>query len=263
MTDKYVLGKGRLHFRHWGYQMNATTLKDIMEKPYTATVQMEGEIYERFVNAVLFTMRVHWIVGYNPQKLLPAPTFEREFMQSLTEWAAEQSKLPYTEFANSVFNTLTRDGEVTFSPTGRYIKDPMSSAAHALANAMTRIIDAMKPREAPVLVVGTDFADVERKVLNYMQATFVHESAGGSPTPRGKIELFDYDDHTVINLEGSGELPGRRDLVDDLFSGQFARQLGKTASMTAMMHKLERRPAPQKSYLDHDPTKRHGRRKKK
>lgn len=128
MTDKlasYVLGKGRLYFP----TMSATTLKETMEAPYKATAEITGNFYEHFVNAVLFPMRVMTIVGYNPQKLLPAPSFEREFMQSLTEWAAEQSKLPYTEFANSVFNTLTRDGEVTFSPTGRYSKDPMSSAA--------------------------------------------------------------------------------------------------------------------------------------
>lgn len=256
MTDKrepYTIRGAKLYFEPVRrYPADARTLRN-----YQMSGKLAEQVYEQWLDAN-FILRVISITGYNPQMLLPAPSFEREFMQTIAEWAAEQIKLPYTEFAQSVFNTLTRDGEVTFSPTGRYI-DPVKMTHHWRDRG-----PGLKADEAPILIVqGTDFADVERKVLNYMHATFIHESALGDRVPRGKIELFDYDDHTVISLEGSGELPGRRDLVDDLFSGQFARQLGKTASMTAMMRKLERRPAPQKSYLDHDPTKRHKRRKKK
>lgn len=183
--------------------------------------------------------KINVICGYNPQMLLPAPSFEREFMQTIAEWAAEQLKKPYAFAA------------------ANYMADH--------AEDILRYQDQVRRVQEDIpLVIGTDFIAVESKVLNYMYATFIHESDIGDRVPRGKIELFDYDDdHTVINLEGSGELPGRRDLVDDLFSGQFARQLGKTASMTAMMRKLERRPAPQKSYLDHDPTKRHKRSKRR
>lgn len=225
--------------RHLGcrYQMGADSFRAYCET---------GELQ-------IMRYRVFFMCGYDPQMLLPAPSFEREIMQSISEWAEEQIKLPYTEFANSVFNTLTRDGEVTFSPTGRYIEDPsLYSVAHLLADSMTRIIKAMTPREAPVLVVGTDFADVEKKVISYMHATFVHESAGGSPTPRGKIELFD-------------EI--------DAFRGYVRDHTGVTSAMLDESSILKRKAPPREhatqdlkrsqSYLDHDPTKRHKRRKKK
>ena len=286
IREPTVIRGAKLYFEH----IRRPAMHPALGAGYEATVKLSEDIYEWFVNETMFDFRVMQIVGYNPQKLLPAPTFEREFMQSVSEWAAEQSKLPYTEFAQSVFNTLTRDGEVTFSPTGRHRDSDIQFKLYPYQEKAMRAltgIDVERWNEAdadpladlqrwidmvrdsgpidPIVVVGagSDFADVEAKVLRYMHATFVHESAGGSPTPRGRIEIFDYEGGTVIDLEGSGELSGRRDLVDDLFSGHFARQLGKTASMTAMMHKLERRPAPQKSYLDHDPTKRHKRRKQR
>lgn len=258
MTDRpnsYVLGKGTLHFRHLGFRMDAATLKETMEAPYRATVQMAGDIYERFVNTVLFTMRVHWIVGYNPQKLLPAPSFEDEFMQSMSEWAAEQMKLPYYQFDMGFKLYPYQEAAMRAYEKHRdsVVGEPLVVGLDLVEGAMHTI------RMDEAFQHATNIG----RIINYVYATCLHESAGGSPTPRGKIEIYDYDDRTVIELEGEGELPGRRDLVDDLFSGHFARQLGKTASMTAMMHKLERRPAPQKSYLDHDPTKRHKRRKKK
>ena len=267
MTDKpnsYVLGKGRLYFE----PVRRPAMHPALGAGYEATVKFSEDIYEWFVNEALFDFRVISIVGYNPQMLLPAPSFEDEFMQSMAEWAAEQIKLPYAEFAQSVFNTLTRDGEVTFSAP-RYLAERMDFEMHSghviphLLDEIARVREEIATRNGTdmrVIFVHADYSEIEKRMI---ASTLAAESAGGMPSPRGRVTIYDYDDCTMIELEGSGELPGRRDIVDDLFSGQFARQMSKTASMTAMIHKLERRPAPQKSYLDHDPTKRHKRRKKK
>lgn len=220
-----TLGPGRLHFPHLGYRFGG----DALSAPYTATAKIDGDIYEHFVNTVLFDMRVHWIVGYNPQKLLPAPSFEREMMQTVCEWAQSQKLDPHMEFSQSVFNTLSRDGEVTYTPTGRYVADPESFSG--------------------------DFTKLE---IRYLSATFLAESAGGMPTPRGRIEIFDYEDGTVINLEGAGELPG---LIDESFWTKAVRQQGKTNKLFQMkptVEPIQRQP----SYLDHDPTKKHRRRRR-
>lgn len=102
------------------------------------------------------------------------------------------------------------------------------------------------------LVIGTDYSSVERRVLDYMHATFVHESAGGSPTPRGKIDLFEYDDHFRINLEGSGEI-----------DGTFMRGAMPFDRLLQPKKPAKKQNGRSAAYLDHDPTKRHKRRKKK
>lgn len=245
-----TIGRGNLYFR--GLNLGVVTPKEVMEAPYTATAKIDGDIYEHFVNSVLFDMRVTWIVGYNPQKLLPAPSFEREFMQNVAEWAHEQIRLPYTEFANSVLrDSVIGDEFIHFDR-----KSDPSSAAYFLADKMTRIIKAMTPKEAPTLVIGSDFTDVEMRMLSYMHATFVHESAGGSPTPRGRIEIFDYEDGTVINLEGAGELPG---LIDESFWQDRQGRRYSPLQMKPTVQPIRRQP----TYLDHDPTKKHKRRKQR
>ena len=218
MTDKpnsYVLGKGRLYFE----PARRPAMHPALGAGYEATVKLSEDIYEWFVNEALFDFRVISIVGYNPQMLLPAPSpFNRpmsswtpeQFIESMQSWATEQMMLPYMEVARKT------------------LYDAVGIDAH------------------PLLVVGADFSAVESKVLNYMYATFIHESDIGDRKPVGKIELFDYDDHAVINLEGSGELPGRMSISDALFQPKVQPLRGK-----------------QPSYLDHDPTKRHKRRKKK
>lgn len=95
------------------------------------------------------------------------------------------------------------------------------------------------------------------QMVTYMHAAFVHESALGSPTPRGRIEIFDYEDGTVINLEGAGEIPG---LIDDDFwlNPRDGRRYSPLRMKPTVEH-VRRQP----SYLDHDPTKRHKRKKKR
>lgn len=261
--------RGRLYFPNTiRYPADAGTLQRYQMRGLSA----DG-VYQAWLDANPI-IRIVSICGYNPQKLLPAPSFEREFMQSISEWAAAQMKLPYQEFAQSVFNTLTRDGEVTFSPTGRwggpgvgFKPYPYQEAAMRQlgidverwneANAtplddLQRWLDMVRDSDPayPVVIVGGDYTDLEMKVIRYMHATFVHESAGGSPTPRGRIEIFDYDDKLVIDIEGEGELPG---LIDESF---WLKQLKPKKPAV----KQNGRSA---SYLDHDPTKRHKRRKKK
>lgn len=251
MTDKHVLGKGRLYFR--GLDLGEVTpLKAVMEAPYKATVETTGNVYEHFVNAVLFPMRVITIVGYNPQKLLPAPSFEREFMQSLSEWAAEQTKLPYTEFAQRVFNTLTRDGEVTFKPVAHPLDD-IDAFRYYVMNDTGRL--------EPLVVTDTMHDAIQKalpeagietniQMVTYMHATFIHKSDLGDRNPRGRIELFDYDDLPPI--------------IDESFWLK-PRQQGKTDQL--LRPKLPPRehasPKRDQGYLDHDPTKRHKRRKKR
>lgn len=217
---------------------------------YEMSAKIAATYYEMWLDAN-FNLRVMSICGYNPQKLLPAPTFEREMLQSISEWAAEAMKMPYTEFAQSVFKTLIEDGEVTFSPTGRYV-DP-----RRYPEPIYTLVG-----ETPVLLaVGADYTEVERKVLNYMYATFIHESAGGSPTPRGRIEIFDYEDRVLINLEGEGEIPG---LIDESFylkARNPARYTGPK-SVIVPIDKPTKQNGRSASYLQHDPTKKHGRRRR-
>lgn len=244
-TEPTVIRGAKISFKPVrDYPADAQTLSY-----YAMRARIGAEMYQRWIDGN-FNIRVISVCGYNPQKLLPAPTFEREFLQSVAEWAAEQIKTPYTEFAQSVFNTQTRDGEVQFTPTGRYV-DPRRKPEpiYALLGGV--------PVE---LHTDADFLAMERRVLNHIYSAFIDTENLDRLTPRGKIEIYDYGDGTTINLEGEGELPGRPDIVDDLFSGEFARRMAKTRAMT---QKLEQRPAPRKSYLDHDPTKQHKRRKKK
>lgn len=236
-----------------GYPADAQTLSR-----YAMSTRIAADIYQRWIDDN-FDIRVISVCGYNPQKLLPAPSFEREFLQSVAEWAAEQIKMPYTEFAQSVFNTLTRDGEVTYHAGGSV------SMADATWQGPGRGFEPYQKAAMEALVGVPDkgikdrFNEIAKTAGMEMRVIFFNEEELRVSTPRGRIEIFDYDDGTVINLEGEGELPGRPDIVDDLFSGEFARRMSESFART----KLEQRPAPRKNYLDHDPTKQHKRRKKK
>ena len=252
MTDKpnsYVLGKGRLYFE----PVRRPAMHLALGAGYEATVKLSEDIYEWFVNEALFDFRVISIVGYNPQMLLPAPPFERELRQLMDEWAAEQIVTPITEVVRGIFSDLTMNGEAAFSA-------PLYMAERIDFERNT----SMMREDAEVLLIGDTAYEmlasirktmelderwkqaVESKALDYMYATFIHESDAGVRKPVGKIELFDYDDHAIIVLEGSGELPGRMSISDALFQPKVQPLRGK-----------------QPSYLDHDPTKRHKRRKKK
>lgn len=211
--------------RHLGYSLNPY-YEAINEQRRLVADAFATRLYERFANTVLFAMRVQYIVGYNPQRLLPAPTFKRDYMQMLSEWAAEQIKMPYTEFANSVFKTLVDYGEVTFNPNE--------------------------------LDVSVDYSEIERQTLFYMHATFIHESQLGGYKPRGRIELFDYDDSTVINLEGSGELHG----YDTLLMGEQAYEMLFKSAEFEPKKPIVKQNGRSASYLDHDPTKSHRRRRR-
>ncbi len=89
------------HYRHLGFRFGA----DSFRKGLAEAQRMADEFTERVMWRVpsVMHMRVWHICGYDPQRLLPAPTFEREFIQSMAEWAAEQIRLPYTEFADGLF----------------------------------------------------------------------------------------------------------------------------------------------------------------
>lgn len=252
-----VTGKGRLYFPNTiRYPADAGTLQR-----YQMRGLLADGVYQAWLDANPI-IRIVSICGYNPQKLLPAPTFEREMLQSISEWATQAMKMPYTEFAQSVFNTLTRDGEVTFTPTGRY-REPIDVQRWNEANAtpledLQRWVDTFRD---PVVIVSGDFGELEMKVIRYMHATHAAESAGGMPSPRGRVEIFDYDDQTRINLEGEGILPG---LIDETFWLK-ARNQGKTDQLLRMKTPPREHASPKReqSYLDHDPTKRHKRRKRK
>lgn len=85
MTDKpnsYVLGKGTLRFEPVRrYPGDAQTLHN-----YQMSAKLAAEYYERWLDAN-FILRVINIVGYNPQKLLPAPDKRRTMRERLDVWA--------------------------------------------------------------------------------------------------------------------------------------------------------------------------------
>lgn len=241
MTDKPVLGKGTLHFK--GFNLGEVTP---LKAAYRATAKIVDDIYERFVNEAMFGIRVVGIVGYNPQKLLPAPSFERQFMQSVAEWAYAQMKKPITDpsWGGPGVGRLYPYQERAIEMLSRW-NEPDADPLRDLQRGMHRLIDER-------IGVGSDLTKIE---LRYLKATLDFETAGR--TPAGRIEIFDYEDGTVINLEGAGELPG---LIDEDF--WLNPRDGRRYSPLRMKPTVEPRKR-QPAYLDHDPTKKHKRRKKR
>lgn len=237
MTDKpnsYVLGTGRLYFEPVRrYPADALTLRN-----YQMSGKLAEGFYEKWLDAN-FILRVISITGYNPQMLLPAPSFEREFRQSMAEWAAEQIKLPYATVA------------------AHYMADRIDFERNSDVLLMSdTMYDAVQTalREAGI--------ETNVQMVTYMHAAFIHESDIGDRKPVGKIELFDYDDHAVIVLEGSGELPG---VIDESFylKARYPARYGGPKTMIVPIDKPTKQNGRSNAYLDHDPTKRHKRRKKK
>lgn len=275
MTDKTeptVIRGAKISFKPVrDYPADAQTLSY-----YAMRARIAADFYQRWIDGN-FNIRVISVCGYNPQKLLPAPSFEREFLQSFAEWAYSQMGNVEKMFRNVYKDTPTRDGEVTYHAGGSV------SMADATWRGPGRGFEPYPYQEAAMRRLGVDverwnepdatplddlqrwkdsvadFGDLETKMVLHMYTAFDFETNGPRSGSVGRIEIFDYDDGTVINLEGEGELPGNPDIVDDLFSGEFARRMSESFART----KLEQRPAPRKSYLDHDPTKQHKRRKKK
>lgn len=213
----------------------------MIKNPPFPCVTPAKSLGDRFANAayqmwVAEALAQRWDVitkqyfGYDPQKLLPAPPFEREFMQSMSEWAAEQIKLPYTEFANSVLrDSVIGDGFIDFETHSDHpfvhidlFRDYVRDNSGPVDPVVLVGGDAAAHLEAARKTIHTDeaFREVRlsQQMVNYVYGMLIHETIGGSLSPRGKITIYDYDDGTYIDLEGEGELPGAQQCIIDFYA---------------------------------------------
>lgn len=244
MTDKTeptVIRGAKISFKPVrGYPADAQT-----RSYYAMSARIAAEIYQRWIDDN-FDIRVISVCGYNPQKLLPAPSFERQFMQSVAEWAYAQMKKPITDpsWGGPGVGRLYPYQERAIEMLSRW-NEPDADPLRDLQRGMHRLIGER-------IGVGSDLTKIE---LRYLKATLDFETAGR--TPAGRIEIFDYEDGTVINLEGAGELPGLID--EDFWLNPRDRRRYSPLRMKPTVEPRKRQPA----YLDHDPTKKHKRRKKR
>lgn len=224
MTDKYVLGKGTLYFKGFGLG-EVTPLK----AAYHATAKIVDDIYERFVNEALFDVRVMGIVGYNPQKLLPAPSFEREMMQTVLEWAYAQMKKPITDpsWGSPGYGMLYPYQERAIEMLSRW-NEPDARPLDDLQRGMHRLIDDIEP----VLIVTGKLTKVEMRAI-----------------------ALSLNEQTTSYSDVSDAICKR--ISDSL--GVNYEMLKRDFAAKPFVEPRKRQPA----YLDHDPTKKHKRRKKR
>jgi hypothetical protein len=181
---------------------------------------------------------IPYLVGYDPQKLLPAPGSNPEwFRRDFLAFFAAQLGTPYmTEniFRPSDFSPNEMIDFETISPTARSID-------------FTKLYEDMPPRTATearnaeyaykraVIVVGGDLSRLEARVLAAMAMP--------------KVIAVELDMRDAF-----GEIRYNRAVTDAMLSC-YLKPGPKPKAV-----KQNGRPA---GYLDHDPTKKHKRRKRK
>lgn len=245
MTDKP-------YSRHLGFRWNAERAQSLFNR-----------VFKDWAEKALFGMRTHFIVGYDPQKLLPAPSPDNRPMslwtndaiiQSMTEWAAEAIKKPYMDY-QFMPRPYQEAAMRHWTPGQGKVRNPLDD----VQRYADYIRDNTGPLD-PVLVVGTDFTPLEVRTI---WATVSHESAGGAPVPSGRIEMFDY--HVEPNYDEIMSDVVRR-IADAVgISSVFfqGRQQGKTELFKMKQPPREHAsPKRDQGYLQHDPTKRHRRKKR-
>lgn len=233
MTDKrYILGKGRLTF-----DADALPIGRPLDgfNRYSGTVNFSMSLKLRPFQMAGIAQGwfgrdgIRELCGYDPQKLLPAPGSNPDwFRQDMLAFIAAQLGTPYmTEniFRPSDFHNEIIDFD-TISPTARSID------FRKLYPDVQTADKAWRHKRA-VLVVGSDFGPLEQRVLAAMSMPGVVAIELDMKHVSGDIYRY----------------PG----------GQLADMFHPPMLKKPKAVKQNGRSA---SYLDHDPSKKHGRKRK-
>lgn len=221
MTDeRYIIGKGRLVF---DYPISPTGRRLSPHLGY----RWEGQVPK----GTILALRVAFIVGYNPQKLLPSPS------RLAREWMHRMMGLMTREMLEYGQATMLFESIPTMFP-GEEI-----TLSRALAG----------PRWAGLY---EDFPDVSRwndadsDPLADLQAWQKRE-----PTYRHEVAIIRSNDLTHAELRALELDPTVKGIVIDIEQDRSMRM--EAAGLAALYGHLDKpvAPKPTKDYLQHDPTK--------